>query len=100
MANDGSARTGASRALARGSVAGDLAQRALEHRRARVRQESVKVFGGVGDEVDVEGADALLEHAPHRLPEVGHDPHQPDTSKSAPYRSLAVVRGEDDLVLI
>ena len=30
----------------------------------------------VGDEIDIERADALLEDAPHRLAEVGHDAHQ------------------------
>ena len=30
----------------------------------------------VGSEIHVQGADPLLEHAPHRLPEVRHDPEQ------------------------
>ena len=43
---------------------------------ARVREQPVEVLAGVRHEVDVERADPLLEHAPHRLAEVGHDPHQ------------------------
>ena len=39
-------------------------------------QQPIEVLGGVGDEVDVERADPLLEDAPHRLAEVGDRPHQ------------------------
>ena len=53
-----------------------LAQGPLEGRRARVREQAIEVFAGVRHEVDVERADALLEYAPHRLAEVGHDAHQ------------------------
>ena len=52
-------------------------------RRARSKRWSAafassrsKLGRRVRDEVDVERADALLEDAPHRLAEVGHDPHQ------------------------
>ena len=53
---------------------------------------------GVGDEVDVERADALLEDAPHRLAEVGDDPHQgqPREPRGA---HLAVVGLQQDPVL-
>ena len=40
------------------------------------REQTVEVLAGVRDEVDIERADPLLEDAPHRLAEVGDDPHQ------------------------
>src|SRR5215210_2031961 len=38
--------------------------------------QSLEVTLGVVREVEVELGDALLEHAPHRLAEVGHEPEQ------------------------
>src|SRR5918994_7265507 len=39
-------------------------------------QEPLEVPVRVGDVVDVERGQALLDHPPHRLAVVGHDPHQ------------------------
>src|SRR5690242_19740518 len=38
--------------------------------------EAVEVLVGVRAEVEVELRDPLLDDAPHRLAEVGHEPHQ------------------------
>jgi hypothetical protein len=40
-----------------------------------------EVLGGVGDEVDVELRDPLLDDAPHGLPEVGHEAHEEERPK-------------------
>ena len=50
--------------------------RARSRASAAFAQQPVEAAGRVRDEVDVERADALLEDAPHRLAEVGHDPHE------------------------
>ena len=56
------------------------------------------MFIRVGHEVHVERADPLLKHAPHRLAEVGHDPHEVDPCQTrGTGRSL--VRLQEDGVL-
>ena len=68
---------------------------------AALREEPVEVLVGVRDEVDVEGADPLLEDAPHRLAEVGHDPHQEiSAGQAAPGAHVAVVGRQQDRVLV
>jgi hypothetical protein len=53
-------------------------QRLLKHGLRRRAPEPLEVLGGVGDEVEVELGDPLLDDAPHRLPEVGHEAHEPE----------------------
>ncbi len=54
------------------------AQRLLKRAVRRRAPEPVEVPGGVGDEVEVELRDPLLDDAPHRLPEIGHEAHEPE----------------------
>jgi hypothetical protein len=56
----------------------------------------------VGDEVDVEGADPLLEDSPHRLPEVGNHPHQrePGEPIGAGCAGDAVIGGQQRRILL
>jgi hypothetical protein len=54
------------------------AQRLLKRRLRRRAPKPVEVLGGVGDEVEVELGDPLLDDAPHGLPEVGHEAHEPE----------------------
>src|SRR6478672_209830 len=77
----------------------DLAQRILEALGGRISQQSVEAGGGVRHEVDVERAHALLEHAPHRLAKVGHDPHQRQPGEAVT-SDRAVVCREQHLVLV
>src|SRR4029079_8599480 len=77
----------------------DLAKRILEALGGGISQQSVEAGGGVGHEVDVECAHALLEDAPHRLAEVGHDPHERQPGEAVA-SDRAVVRGEQRLVLV
>jgi hypothetical protein len=53
-------------------------QRLLKGLLRRRAPEPPEVLGGVGDEVDVELGDSLLDDAPHGLPEVGHEAHEPE----------------------
>jgi len=53
-------------------------QRLLKRRLRRRAAEPIEVLGGVGDEVEVELGDPLLDDAPHRLAEVGHEAHEPE----------------------
>ncbi len=53
-------------------------QRLLKRLLRRRPPEPVEVLGGVGDEVEVELGDPLLDNAPHDLPEVGHETHEPE----------------------
>ena len=66
------ARPGRPAASVAGLPRGALARSAGSSR----SEQPVEVLRGVGDEVDVERADPLLEHAPHRLAEVGDRAHQ------------------------
>jgi hypothetical protein len=54
------------------------AQRLLKGLVRRRAPEPPEVLGGVGDEVEVELRDPLLDDAPHGLPEVGHEAHEPE----------------------
>ena len=56
-------------------------QRLLKRRLRRRAAEPIEVLGGVGDEVEVELGDPLLDDAPHRLPEVGHEAHEPESPR-------------------
>ena len=58
------------------------------------------MLAGVGDEIDIEGADALLEDAPHRLAEIGHDPHQRQPREAIAARRAAVVGRQQVRVLV
>jgi hypothetical protein len=53
-------------------------QRLLKGLIRRRAPEPPEVLGGVGDEVEVELRDPLLDDAPHGLPEVGHEAHEPE----------------------
>jgi len=55
-----------------------MLQRLLKRRLRRRAAEPIEVLGGVGDEVEVELGDPLLDDAPHGLPEVGHEAHEPE----------------------
>jgi len=81
------------------SATHDLGQGALEAWLGRVAQQPLEVLVRVFDEVHVEGADGLLEDAPHRLAEVGDDPHQAEARK-ARRRDRAVVGVQQDLIRI
>jgi hypothetical protein len=54
------------------------AQRLLKGLFRRRSPEPPEVLGGVGDEIEVELRDPLLDDAPHGLPEVGHEAHEPE----------------------
>jgi hypothetical protein len=54
------------------------AQRLLKRRFRRRAPEPLEVLGRVRDEVEVELRDPLLDDAPPRLPEVGHEAHEPE----------------------
>jgi hypothetical protein len=56
-------------------VGGQRLLKGLIRRRA---PEPPEVLGGVGNEVEVELRDPLLDDAPHGLPEVGHEAHEPE----------------------
>src|SRR4051812_38394421 len=62
-------------------------------------REPIEVLPGVLDVVDVERREALLDDAPHRLPEVRHDPHQLQTG-AMPVGRLPEVQGEQPLLRI
>src|SRR6266850_4939548 len=49
---------------------------------SRAVLESGEVPGGVCGVVELEFGDGDLDYAPHRLAEIGHDPHQPDTGEA------------------
>ncbi len=53
-------------------------QRLSKRRFSRRSPEPLEVLGGVGDEVEVELGDPLLDDAPHRLAEVGHEAPEPE----------------------
>jgi len=57
------------------------AQRLLKRRFRGRPAEPLEVLRGVGDEVEVELGDALLDDAPHGLAEVGHEAHEPESSR-------------------
>src|SRR6266571_6813735 len=61
----------------------DRAQEALEVRRRRGRLHAREMLGRVPVEVEVELRDSRLQDAPHRLPEVRHEPHQAQISKGS-----------------
>ena len=79
-------------------VGGHLDERALEPRIGGIRQQPIEGARRVRDEIDVERADPLLEDAPHRLAEVGDDPHQGQPGKPIGPDGT-VVGGQQDLVL-
>ncbi len=54
------------------------AQHLLKGRFRRGAPEPIEVLGGVGDEIEVELRDALLDDDPHRSPDVGHEAHEPE----------------------
>ena len=54
------------------------AQRLLKGLLRRRSPQPPEVLGGIGDEVEVELRDPLLDDAPHGLPEVGHEAHEPE----------------------
>src|SRR5436189_2911801 len=73
------------------SVSRGVAQGAFEVGRRRVREQALEVLRGVRHEVHVESGDALLEHAPHGLPEVGHHAHERQASGPVgPWRTSVV----------
>src|SRR4249920_278902 len=55
---------------------GGLLEPSLEALVRHRTREAVEVLVRVGDVVDVQRGQTLLDHAPHRLAVVGHDPHQ------------------------
>jgi hypothetical protein len=54
------------------------AQRLLKGLLRRRSPQPPEVLGGIGDEIEVELRDPLLDDAPHGLPEVGHEAHEPE----------------------
>src|SRR6476469_4405784 len=64
-----------------------------------VAQQTVEVPRGIGDEVDIERAHALLEDAPHRLAEIGDHAHQRQPGEAGGH-DRAVVGRQQDLVLV
>src|SRR5450759_5846439 len=45
------------------------------------QQHPPEVFVGVPPEVEIELRDPTLQHPPHRLAKVGHQPHEPEGGK-------------------
>ena len=68
--------------------------------RTRTRVVAIHQSAGQVTGVDVERADALLEHAPHRLPEVRHDAHEGQPSQTGRSRRLLVVRAEQGRIVV
>jgi hypothetical protein len=56
-------------------------KRRAEGRLGRGAAKPGEVLGGVGDEVEVELGDPLLDDTPHRFPEVGHEAHEAERSR-------------------
>jgi hypothetical protein len=58
-----------------------LLQRVAKARVRRRPSQAPEVLGGVGDEVEVQLRDPLLDDAPHGLPKVGHETHEEERPK-------------------
>src|SRR5205809_6570578 len=77
----------------RSRATGDLVERPFEGRLGGVFEQPSEVLVGIGDEVHVERADALLEDAPHRLAEVGHDAHEAEAGEASGMRRVGLLAG-------
>src|SRR5438093_7122554 len=82
-----------------GSGTRSLAQAPLEVRPLGVSQEPLKVLVRVGHEVDVQGADRLLQDTPHRLAKVTHYAREGQPRQAGP-ANLAVIGLDQPRILL
>src|SRR5947209_7328560 len=70
----------------------------LERRVGGCRLQAGEVLCRVFDEAEFQLRDSALQHAPHPLPEIGHEPHQPQ-SREVPFTDLIEI-GMQQLAIV